>query len=54
MLAPVLRQRLADRARGHAMIQAALEDFKLLEMVLHAQLAEQFLRADAEGSTMTA
>lgn len=35
----------ADRARGRGMVQAALEDFRSLEMVLHAQLAEQFLRS---------
>ena len=35
---------VADRARGHAMVQAALEDFKSLDMVLHADLAEQWLR----------
>ncbi len=35
----------ADRARGRAMVEAALTDFRALEMVLHANLAEQFLRA---------
>jgi len=33
--------------RGQGMVQAALEDFRALEMVLHANLAERFLR---EGS----
>ena len=35
----------ADRARGRAMVEAALTDFRSLEMVLHANLAERFLRA---------
>lgn len=34
----------ADRLRGRAMVEAALTDFRALEMVLHANLAEQFLR----------
>ena len=34
----------ADRARGRAMVEAALADFRGLGMVLHAALAEQFLR----------
>ena len=34
----------ADRSRGRAMVEAALTDFRALEMVLHARLAEQFLR----------
>jgi hypothetical protein len=34
----------ADRARGRAMVEAALTDFHALEMVLHAGLAERFLR----------
>jgi tetratricopeptide (TPR) repeat protein/predicted Ser/Thr protein kinase len=34
----------ADRARGLAMVEAALEDFRALGMVLHAGIAEQFLR----------
>ena len=34
----------ADHARGRAMVEAALTDFRALEMVLHANLAEQFLR----------
>lgn len=34
----------ADRARGRAMVEAALVDFRALEMVLHANLAERFLR----------
>ncbi len=34
----------ADRARGCGMVEAALTDFRALEMVLHANLAEQFLR----------
>ena len=34
----------ADRARGRAMVEAALTDFRALEMVLHANLAERFLR----------
>lgn len=33
----------ADRARGRAMVEAALSDFRALEMVLHANLAEQWL-----------
>jgi len=33
----------ADRARGRAMVEAALTDFRALEMVLHANLAERFL-----------
>ena len=33
----------ANRARGRAMIEAALSDFRALEMVLHTKLAEQFL-----------
>jgi hypothetical protein len=33
----------AERARGRAMVEAALTDFRGLEMVLHANLAEQFL-----------
>jgi hypothetical protein len=37
----------ADRARGRATVQSALEDFRSLEMVLHAQLAEQFLRGSS-------
>lgn len=35
---------VAERARGRAMVEAALTDFRRLEMVLHAGLAEQFLR----------
>ena len=35
----------ADRSRGRAMVEAALTDFRALEMVLHANLAERFLRA---------
>ena len=34
----------ADRLRGRAMVEAALIDFRALEMVLHADLAEGFLR----------
>jgi hypothetical protein len=34
----------ADRARGRGMVEAALTDFRALEMVLHANLAERFLR----------
>ena len=34
----------ADRLRGRAMVEAALTDFRSFEMVLHANLAEQFLR----------
>jgi tetratricopeptide (TPR) repeat protein len=34
----------AERARGRGMVEAALTDFRALEMVLHAKLAEQFLR----------
>ncbi len=33
-----------DRERGRAMVEAALIDFRSLEMVLHANLAEEFLR----------
>jgi tetratricopeptide (TPR) repeat protein/predicted Ser/Thr protein kinase len=33
----------ADRLRGRAMVEAALTDFRVLEMVLHANLAEQLL-----------
>jgi hypothetical protein len=35
---------VADQARGRAMVEAALTDFRALEMVTHANLAEQFLR----------
>jgi hypothetical protein len=35
---------VADQARGRAMVEAALTDFRALEMVTHAHLAEQFLR----------
>jgi hypothetical protein len=35
---------MVDRARGRAMLEAALADFRTLEMPLHANLAEQFLR----------
>jgi short-subunit dehydrogenase involved in D-alanine esterification of teichoic acids len=35
---------VADRTRGRAMVEAALTDFRSLDMVLHAGLAEQFLR----------
>ena len=34
----------ADRARGRAMVEAVLVDFRSLETVLHANLAVQFLR----------
>ena len=34
----------ADHARGRAMVEAALIDFRALEMLLHANLAERFLR----------
>ncbi len=34
----------ANRLRGRAMVEAALTDFRALEMVLHANLAEVFLR----------
>jgi hypothetical protein len=34
----------SDRSRGRAMVEAALTDFRALEMILHANLAEQFLR----------
>jgi hypothetical protein len=34
----------ANRARGRAMVEAGLTDFRALEMVLHANLAERFLR----------
>ncbi|HWI20659.1 MAG TPA: AAA family ATPase [Vicinamibacterales bacterium] len=36
----------ADRLRGRGMVEAALTDFRSLEMVLHATLAEQFLRTE--------
>jgi tetratricopeptide (TPR) repeat protein/predicted Ser/Thr protein kinase len=35
---------VADQSRGRAMVEAALTDFRALEMVTHANLAEQFLR----------
>ena len=34
----------ADQARGRGMVEAALTDFRALEMVLHGNLAERFLR----------
>jgi hypothetical protein len=34
----------AEQARGRAMIEAAATDFRSLEMVTYANLAEQFLR----------
>jgi tetratricopeptide (TPR) repeat protein len=34
----------AERARGRGMVEAALTDFRTLEMVLHANLAERLLR----------
>jgi hypothetical protein len=34
----------AERARGRAMIEAAATDFRTLEMVTYANLAERFLR----------
>ena len=34
----------ADRARGRAMVEASAIDFRGIEMVVHANLAEQFLR----------
>ena len=34
----------ADRARGRAMVEASVVDFRALDMVVHANLAEQFLR----------
>jgi hypothetical protein len=34
----------ADHARGRTMVEVALTDFRALEMVLHATLAEEFLR----------
>jgi tetratricopeptide (TPR) repeat protein len=34
----------AERARGRVMVETALTDFRALEMVLHANLAERFLR----------
>ena len=34
----------ANRARGRAMVEASVVDFRALEMVVHAKLAEQFLR----------
>lgn len=37
----------AERARGRAMVEAALTDFRTLGMVLHADLAERFLREGA-------
>jgi tetratricopeptide (TPR) repeat protein len=42
----------ADQSRGRAMVEAALADFRTLEMVLHANLAEQWLRSSsASGSS---
>jgi hypothetical protein len=38
------RREPAERERGRAMVAAALKDFRALEMILHARLAEQFLR----------
>jgi tetratricopeptide (TPR) repeat protein len=38
------RREPAERERGRAMLTAAIKDFRTLEMVLHARLAEQFLR----------
>ena len=35
---------IAERERGRGMVEAALTDFRALEMVLHANLAERFLR----------
>jgi hypothetical protein len=35
----------SDQSRGRAMIEAAAADFRGLEMVLHADLAERFLRS---------
>ena len=35
----------SERLRGRAMIDAALADFRSLEMVTHASLAERFLRS---------
>ena len=35
----------SERLRGRAMIEAALADFRTLEMVTHANLAERFLRS---------
>jgi hypothetical protein len=34
----------AEQARGRAMIEAAANDFRSLEMVTYANLADQFLR----------
>ena len=34
----------SERLRGRAMIEAALADFRTLEMVTHADLAERILR----------
>jgi serine/threonine protein kinase len=34
----------AERPRGRAMLEAAFTGFRSLEMVLHAKLAEEFLR----------
>jgi tetratricopeptide (TPR) repeat protein len=36
-----------EQFRGRAMVEAALEDFRSLEMVLHADLAERWLRGRA-------
>ena len=36
----------ADRARGRAMVEASAIDFRALEMVVHTNLAEQFLRGE--------
>jgi tetratricopeptide (TPR) repeat protein len=35
----------SEQSRGRAMIEAAAHDFRSLEMVLHADLAERFLRS---------
>jgi hypothetical protein len=39
----------SDRSRGRAMVETALTDLRALEMVLHANLAEQFLRNGREA-----
>jgi hypothetical protein len=35
----------SEQSRGRAMIEVAAHDFRSLEMVLHADLAERFLRS---------
>jgi len=39
-------QRPSEQARGHAMLEEALGDFRTMEMVTYANLAERRLRGD--------